>query len=223
VCETVLVEALELNDLPLISVTAGSWNHDWTHLCDQCLASSLSKHCQDHHISAAIICKGTKPVLSNCCQLIGFPFGESGDINLFSFCFEYVRSCISYNWFDCMTIITTVQKFDFFFFFLTEASSAPILYLFWSKVQEENSSLILSNCLQFKRTDVYLNILWMKLIFSIIIPVFSVTWSFRNQSNMMIWCSRNIPYQCWKQLWCFVFLWKSLNRKFKRTTFICAH
>jgi len=31
-----------------------------------------------------------------------------------------------------------------------------------------------------------------------IITVFSVTWSFRNHSNMMIWCSRNIYhyYQC---------------------------
>jgi len=32
----------------------------------------------------------------------------------------------------------------------------------------------------------------------------SMTWSFRNHSNMMIWCSRNIQYyyQCWKQLCC---------------------
>ncbi len=39
-------------------------------------------------------------------------------------------------------------------------------------------------------------------IFSIITPVFSVTWSFRNHLNMLIWCSRNISsyYQCWKQL-----------------------
>jgi len=45
-------------------------------------------------------------------------------------------------------------------------------------------------------------------IFSIITPVFSVTWSFRNQSNVMIWCSRNIfYYQCWKQLCCLIFLW----------------
>jgi len=34
---------------------------------------------------------------------------------------------------------------------------------------------------------------------SIITPVFSVTWSFRNHSNMLISCSRNIShYQCWK-------------------------
>jgi len=42
-------------------------------------------------------------------------------------------------------------------------------------------------------------------IFSIITPVFGVTWSFRNHSNM-IWLSRNI-YQCWQQLCCFIFLW----------------
>ncbi len=47
-------------------------------------------------------------------------------------------------------------------------------------------------------------------IFSIITPVFSVTWSFRNHSNMLICCSRNISdyYQCWKQLCCFIFWWK---------------
>ncbi len=38
-------------------------------------------------------------------------------------------------------------------------------------------------------------------IFSIITPVFSVTWSFRNHSNMLIY------YQCWKQLCCFLFLY----------------
>ncbi len=32
---------------------------------------------------------------------------------------------------------------------------------------------------------------------------------FRNHSNMLICCSRNISdyYQCWKQLCCFIFLW----------------
>ncbi len=47
-------------------------------------------------------------------------------------------------------------------------------------------------------------------IFSIITPVFSVTWCFRNHYNMLICCSRNISdyYQCWKQLCCTIFLWK---------------
>ncbi len=43
-------------------------------------------------------------------------------------------------------------------------------------------------------------------IFSIINPVFSVTWLVRNPSNMMICCSRNISYyQCWKHLCCLIF------------------
>ncbi len=38
-----------------------------------------------------------------------------------------------------------------------------------------------------------------KLILSIITPVFSVTWSFRNHSDMLFWCSRNIVLlQLWK-------------------------
>jgi len=47
-------------------------------------------------------------------------------------------------------------------------------------------------------------------IFSIIIPVISVSCFFRNHSNMMICCSRNISdyYQCSKQLCCLIFLWK---------------
>ncbi len=38
----------------------------------------------------------------------------------------------------------------------------------------------------------------------------SVTWFFRNHSNILIHCSRNISdyYQWWKQLCCFIFLWK---------------
>jgi len=37
---------------------------------------------------------------------------------------------------------------------------------------------------------------------SVITAVFSVRWSFRNHSNMLIWCSRNVSYyyQCWNQL-----------------------
>ncbi len=45
-------------------------------------------------------------------------------------------------------------------------------------------------------------------IFSIIITVFSVTWSFRNHSNVLIYCLRNIPYYFFKN-WSIVFriLW----------------
>jgi len=38
-------------------------------------------------------------------------------------------------------------------------------------------------------------------LFTIVSPVFSVTWYFRNNSNMLICCSRNRSYyQCWKPL-----------------------
>jgi len=40
-------------------------------------------------------------------------------------------------------------------------------------------------------------------------PVFRVTWSSRNHSNMPIYCSRNISYyyhQCWKHI-LLQFLW----------------
>jgi len=33
---------------------------------------------------------------------------------------------------------------------------------------------------------------WQGWIFSIITPVFSVTWPFKNHFIMLIWCSRNI-------------------------------
>ncbi len=32
-----------------------------------------------------------------------------------------------------------------------------------------------------------------------ITPVFNVTWPFRNQSNMLIWCLRNIYYYYYKK------------------------
>ncbi len=45
---------------------------------------------------------------------------------------------------------------------------------------------------------------------SLYLPDFSITWSFRNHSNMLIFCSRNIDYyyQCWKKLCCLILLWK---------------
>jgi len=40
-----------------------------------------------------------------------------------------------------------------------------------------------------------------KLYFQELYTVFSVTWSFRNHSDMLMWCSGKISYyQCWKQL-----------------------
>ncbi len=48
---------------------------------------------------------------------------------------------------------------------------------FWKKYIKPNRIEVMQNC-----------------IFSIITPIFSVTWSFRNHYNMMIYCSRNISY-----------------------------
>ncbi len=62
-------------------------------------------------------------------------------------------------------------------------------------------------------------------IFSIITPVFSVTWSFRNHSNMLICCSGNVSYcfQCWKQLCCFIWCWKfSLHHRNELIFFLIA-
>ncbi len=44
----------------------------------------------------------------------------------------------------------------------------------------------------------------------VITPVFSVTWSFINHSNMLIWCSRNISYIIIniENVCRFVFFWK---------------
>ncbi len=50
-------------------------------------------------------------------------------------------------------------------------------------------------------------------IFSIIAPVFSITRSFRNHSNMLICYSKNIYcyYKYWKKLCCIIFLWKHVD------------
>ncbi len=52
-----------------------------------------------------------------------------------------------------------------------------------------NSITILNNCflLYFKMLFILVMQIW---IFSIITQVFIVTWSFRNSSNMLIWCSK---------------------------------
>jgi len=43
-------------------------------------------------------------------------------------------------------------------------------------------------------------------LIAIITPVFSVTWSFRNHFNVLIWCSRNISYyKCWTKL---ILIWQ---------------
>ncbi len=52
--------------------------------------------------------------------------------------------------------------------------------------------------------------LWSKLYFQHHYSSLQCHMIFRNHSNMLICCSRNISdyYQCWKQLCCPIFLWK---------------
>ncbi len=129
-----------------------------------------------------------------------------------------------------MRLIVWQHYLKKFFFFERILFCSPMLHLFEQKYSKNCEIL-----LQFKITFFYFNILWNVIyscdqswIVSIITPVCSVTWSFRNHSNMLICCSRNITshYQCWKQLCCFIFLWIFfsgfflMNRKLKGTAFI---
>ncbi len=61
-------------------------------------------------------------------------------------------------------------------------------------------------------------IYWSKLYFQHHYSSLQCHMIFRNHSNMLICCSRNISdyYQCWKQLCCTVFLCKPWNIKFFR-------
>ncbi len=78
----------------------------------------------------------------------------------------------------------------------TTAVRPSQLFIMLTKAKCSNNSNIVKYYYNLKETVFYLNILkkviyssdqsW---IFSIITPVFSVTWSFRNHSNMLIWCS----------------------------------
>ncbi len=70
-------------------------------------------------------------------------------------------------------------------------------------------------------------LLWSKLNFQHHYTVFSVTWSFSNNYNILICCSRNISYyyhQCWKQMCCLIcFCWNSTafiwNKKYLKYKF----
>ncbi len=86
-----------------------------------------------------------------------------------------------YIFFRC----TTGQKFGackklllFFFLFFFFMKSVTHMFSIW----------------------IYFKMLFISVMQSWIFSIFSVTWSFRNHSHMLIWCSRNISdyYQCWK-------------------------
>ncbi len=68
-----------------------------------------------------------------------------------------------------------------------------------------------SNCFLLEYIwNVILFLGWQSWIFSSHYCVISVTCYFRNHSNTLIWCLSNISYyyECWKQLCCFICLWK---------------
>ncbi len=56
--------------------------------------------------------------------------------------------------------------------------------------QKYSRTVILWHIITILKSNLFL--WWQSWIFSIITPVFSVTWSFRNHSNMLICCLRNI-------------------------------
>ncbi len=97
-----------------------------------------------------------------------------------------------------------------FLMFLKEVSSAHQGRIYWIK-NAVNCEILL----QFKIKVFYCNI-FLNTIYSCDAQLnfqhhySSVTWSFRNHSNMLIWCSWNMYYyQCWKKLCQFSFLFFS--------------
>jgi hypothetical protein len=114
--------------------------------------------------------------------------------------------------------------------------SSKVWFCSWKKsLMCTKTTCLIKILLQFEITGFYLNIFWNvmyscdgKVKFSATISqVFSVTWSFRNHSNMMIWCSRRISYyQCWNVVLLNIFeeivthFFDLMNRRFKRKAFI---
>jgi len=96
-------------------------------------------------------------------------------------------------------IYTTVQR----------CLVGKILWIFWMKSlcsprlhwfdQNAAETVILWNIIQFK-TTVFPSNLFQNVIYScnefsaVITSIFSVTWSFRYHSNILIWCSRNVYF-----------------------------
>ncbi len=102
-------------------------------------------------------------------------------------------------------------------------SVSPSLYLFHQRGDKnsnfENIIIILNNYVLCEYILKYNLFLWW--IFSIITPVYSVTWSIRNHSNM-ICCSRNISYQCWIELCSFIFLWRPKQKRCKNKILVLS-
>ncbi len=97
-----------------------------------------------------------------------------------------------------------------------------VIKLHWNKslmlylsLQKYSKNIILKQYNNFKYLFFYLNT-FENVFFSVIKKLFSsslLTWSFRNHSNMLICCSRNIfvYYWCWNSCATSYFLWKTSN------------
>ncbi len=130
--------------------------------------------------------------------------------DLYDFLWPVKHTFITYIFKECPFLTCTFYIGSFFVHFWSLKLSfttfnfvgSQIFLHFWKKCLKEVSkvkTVILWYILQIKTTDfryvytVECNVfVWC--IFSIITPVFSVTWSFRNHSDMLIWCSRNISF-----------------------------
>ncbi len=107
-------------------------------------------------------------------------------------------------WSKIIVLHTTQYQFGLILFYNTFLQA-----FIWSEYSK--------NCvilLQFKIAVLYMNLLkcnwllWCAAEFSA--SLLQCHMIFRNHSNMMICCPRNISdyYQCWKQMCCPIFLWK---------------
>ncbi len=119
------------------------------------------------------------------------PCSDDGSVFLSSF--EYVL-----NWsrqFGLYFIFKTYWNYGFFFN-VFDVSLSPRPHLFdqkYSNIAKYYCSL--NTFLYILKCNFFL--WWQSWIFSIITPVFSVTWSFRNHSNMLICAQETFPH-LWK-------------------------
>ncbi len=95
-----------------------------------------------------------------------------------------------------------LESLRFFYVFLKKSLMFTKAAFIW--YSKKYSKKYFEIVLQFKRTVFYLNTFFNWIYFcdgkaefsAAITSVFSVTWSFRNSSDMLIWSSRNISYYC---------------------------
>ncbi len=96
--------------------------------------------------------------------------------------------------------------------FLKEVSSAQqsCIYLIKNTVKMWNIITVKTSCFLREYLLKCNLFLWSKLYFQHHYSSLQCHMIFRNHSNMLICCSRNISdyYQCWKQLCCSIFLWR---------------